>query len=32
MERLGALAGLQLRRQWLDARRYFSLNEFVRAS
>ena len=25
-----ALAGLRLRRQWFDARRWFSLNEFVR--
>lgn len=29
--RLGALAGLELRRQWFDERRFFSLNEFVRA-
>lgn len=30
IERLGALAGLQLKRQWFDSRRFFSLNEFVR--
>lgn len=28
--RLRALAGLQLKRQWFDSRRFFSLNEFVR--
>jgi uncharacterized SAM-dependent methyltransferase/predicted TPR repeat methyltransferase len=28
--RLGEIAGLQLKRQWFDSRRYFSLNEFVR--
>jgi uncharacterized SAM-dependent methyltransferase/ubiquinone/menaquinone biosynthesis C-methylase UbiE len=28
--RLGELAGLRLRRQWFDSRRYFSLNEFFR--
>jgi L-histidine N-alpha-methyltransferase len=27
--KLGKLAGLRLERQWFDARRYFSLNEFV---
>ncbi|MFQ5504804.1 MAG: L-histidine N(alpha)-methyltransferase [Planctomycetota bacterium] len=32
LERLGALAGLRLRRQWFDSRRFFSLNEFVRDS
>ncbi|MCA8952106.1 MAG: L-histidine N(alpha)-methyltransferase [Planctomycetes bacterium] len=31
IERLGELAGLRLRRQWFDARRYFALNEFVPA-
>ncbi len=30
IERLGALAGLELKRQWFDSRRFFSLNEFVR--
>lgn len=29
--RLGELAGLRLQRQWLDRRRFFSLNEFVPA-
>ncbi|MEZ5318770.1 MAG: L-histidine N(alpha)-methyltransferase [Vicinamibacterales bacterium] len=28
---LAAMAGLRLSRQWLDGRRWFSLNEFVRA-
>lgn len=31
IERLGALGGLRLRRQWLDHRRFFSVNEFERA-
>jgi uncharacterized SAM-dependent methyltransferase len=31
IERIGALAGMRLERQWFDERRYFSLNEFVRA-
>lgn len=30
IEKLGALAGLRLTRQWFDNRHYFSLNEFVR--
>lgn len=30
IQRLGSLAGLRLRRQWFDSRRFFSLNEFVR--
>jgi len=30
IEKLGALAGLRLKRQWFDGERYFSLNEFVR--
>jgi uncharacterized SAM-dependent methyltransferase len=28
---LASLAGLSLTRQWLDEKRWFSLNEFVRA-
>lgn len=32
IERLGRLAGLRMQRQWFDARRYFSLSEFVRES
>lgn len=30
IERLGAFAGLRLKRQWFDSKRFFSLNEFVR--
>jgi L-histidine N-alpha-methyltransferase len=30
IERLFSLAGLRLRRQWLDRKRYYSLNEVVR--
>jgi len=30
--RLGELAGLELKRQWLDSRSLFSLNEFVRST